>query len=174
MANDLKQLMDKVDNLKKNNTNQSDSLQSLSNELNNIKILVSPVELDISNDASTFNSTMSAMIKCTFSIAPGIYIGTKVTTLSGNMPSSNILDTTAFENILPFVGCINYINPFAPAQLGVPPFPCMPTLSPFVPTEPTVLLDNMPISTSDAIAFCMFAVGGVVEFETPGQENVQV
>lgn len=173
MLDALEQVINKIDSLKKDTSNKSKDLDNLSNELDKLKIIVTPVKLDISSNTSVFLSSLSGMIKCSFSVAPGTYLSVRATTLVGNMPSSNISDSKFMINIVPFGGCLNVTNPFFKPPFIVPPLPCIPTLSPFIPTQPTVLLENMPVTTEKSKAMCTFAPGGVVSFITPGQFNAQ-
>ncbi len=173
MSTNIDNIINKVNNAKRVDNGVADSLGNLSKELNNLKVVMSPNSFSISSSASTLASTMSGMLECTFSPAPGSYLSIRATTLVANMPSSNISDTMIGANVVPFPVCIAPTNPVAPAQLMIPPYVCVPMLSPFTPTNPTILLENMPITTEDSIAMCMYAVGGVVSFTNPGQFTVK-
>ena len=54
------------------------------------------------------------------------------------------------------------------AALGVlTPMPCIPVIpGPWLPTKPTVLVDNMPILTNASKCFCAYA--GVISITSPG------
>lgn len=173
MSMSLERIINDVDSLKKDKSNASESLQNLSKELNNIKILVSPVNIKISSNASKLASVMGAMLKCSFSIAPGSYLSVRAKTLVSNLPSSNISDSKLGVNVVPFAGCTSPTNPFFKPPFIVPPLPCIPQLSPFTPTNPKILLENMPITTINSKAMCTFAPGGVVSFVNSNQINVK-
>ncbi|MDE5039665.1 DUF4280 domain-containing protein, partial [Francisella tularensis subsp. holarctica] len=59
------------------------------------------------------------------------------------------------------------LNPFSL------PWVCIPNSSAFIPTNPTTLLENAPITTINRKAMCMFAPGGIVDFISSGQLHVK-
>ncbi|AHB98680.1 type VI secretion system PAAR-like protein IglG [Francisella orientalis] len=161
----------RLETISNNDENIKGSISNLVSELNNIKILLSPTELNLSSSASTLTPSMTAQIKCSFSLAPGVYLSTRVKTLAGNLPASNITDSKLGANILPFAGCTNPANPTM--NPFVFPWVCIPNLSPFIPTNPTTLLEGAPITTMNSKAMCTFAPGGIVNFISSGQINVK-
>ena len=167
----LQQTIDKVQSLKNTSSDIADSIKNLTDELNSIKIMISPVNINASGNASTKISVMGAMTQCSFGIMPGSYMSIRVTTLTSSMPSSNITDSKIGVNILPFGGCSSPTNPTM--NPFVFPWVCIPTLTPFIPTNPTMLLEEAPVTTSNSKAMCSFAAGGVVSFTTPGQFNAK-
>lgn len=167
----LQQAIDKVQSLKNTSSDIADSIKNLANELNGIKIIISPVNINASGNASKMLSVMGAMTQCSFGIMPSSYMSTRVTTLTSSMPSSNITDSKIGVNILPFGGCSSPTNPTMNPYVF--PWVCIPTLTPFIPTNPTMLLEKAPVTTSDSKSMCTFAAGGVVSFTTPGQFNAK-
>lgn len=149
----------------------NNAISNLISELNNIKTLLSPTNLNLSGSASTLTPSMTAQIKCSFSLAPGVYLSTRIKTLAGNLPASNITDSKLGANILPFAGCTNPANPTM--NPFVFPWVCIPNLTPFIPTNPTTLLEGAPINTMNNKAICTFAAGGMVNFISSGQINAK-
>ncbi|MBK2094608.1 type VI secretion system PAAR-like protein IglG [Francisella philomiragia] len=161
----------RLEAISNNDEDIKDSISNLVSELNNIKTLLNPTKLNLSSSASTLIPSMTAQIKCSFSLAPGIYLSTRIKTLAGNLPASNITDSKLGANILPFAGCTNPANPTM--NPFVFPWVCIPNLSPFIPTNPTTLLENAPINTMNSKAICTFAPGGIVNFINSGQINAK-
>ncbi|MBK2357768.1 type VI secretion system PAAR-like protein IglG [Francisella hispaniensis] len=161
----------RLEEIATNNQSTSSSVSDLISELNNIRILLTQTKLNLSNNASILTPSMGAQIKCSFSLASGTYISTRVKTRTSNLPASNITDSKLGVNILPFAGCTNPANPtMNPFSF---PWVCIPNLSAFIPTNPTTLLENVPITTINSKAMCMFAPGGIVNFINSGQINVK-
>ncbi|MDE4992566.1 PAAR-like protein, partial [Francisella tularensis] len=72
--------------------------------------------------------------------------------------------------IIPFAGCTNPANPtMNPCSC---PWVCIPNLSAIIPTNPTTLMENAPITTKKSKAMWMYAPGGIVYFISSGQKNV--
>ncbi|APC96462.1 type VI secretion system PAAR-like protein IglG [Francisella frigiditurris] len=170
-TNLLENSLQKLNGLQQNWGSIKGSVDSLISELNNIKSFLSPTKLNISSSASTLTPSMTAMIKCSFSLAPGTYLSIRVKTLAGNLPGSNITDSKLGVNILPFAGCSNPANPTMNPFMF--PWVCIPNLTPFIPTNPTTLLENAPITTINSKAMCTFAPGGIVNFINGGQINAK-
>lgn len=169
MLNDLNSAIDKVQNLQSQSSDLADKLSQLANELNNIKTVLSPTQVNASSAASQLTSVMGGMLMCSFAVSPGSYLSIRATTLTSSLPSSNISDSKIGVNIIPFAGCTNPANP---AKIPfVFPWPCIPMLNPFTPTSPTTMLEKMPITTVNSKAMCTFAAGGIVSFTSPGQFN---
>ena len=172
MLSTIDNSLKRLEQIKANDKSIKNSIGDLISELNNIKTLLSPTQLNISSNASTLVSSMGAQIKCSFSLAPGAYLSIRVKTLVGNLPASNITDSKLGTNILSFAGCVNPANPtMNPFSF---PWVCIPNLSPFIPTNPTTLLENAPITTMNSKAMCIFAPGGIVNFISNGQINVKI
>lgn len=142
-------------------------------QLNNLKSHIEPVNIKITNNASNLASVMGAQIQCSFGIGPGSYIGSRFLTNIGQMPSSNITDSKLGVNLLPFSGCSSPTNPFFKPPFIVPPLPCIPTITSFIPTNPTILLENSPVTTINSKGICTFAPGGVISFSNAGQNSTK-
>ncbi|AIT09610.1 hypothetical protein LO80_06295 [Candidatus Francisella endociliophora] len=171
MLKELEQAIDQVKALKDQSSNIANSIETLSNELNNIKTILSPSSVNASNSASQLTSVLGATTLCSFGTGPGSYLSIRATVLTSMLPSSNITDSVIGVNVLPFPGCV---NPSNPAKVPfVFPWPCVPLLTPFTPTSPTTILQGAPITTINSKAFCNFASGGVVSFINPGQFNAK-
>ena len=118
-----------------------------------------------------------AMLKCSFGMAPASLIVLPVNRVMEGAPGANIMDNKPFVNILPFGACQSLANPAViaatTAAMGVlTPMPCIPVVpAPWIPTEPTVLLANMPILLDDSKAFCAWA--GVISISQAGQAKVK-
>ncbi|MEE2789303.1 MAG: DUF4280 domain-containing protein [Myxococcota bacterium] len=115
--------------------------------------------------------TMGAMMSCSFGQAPASLIVMRPTLLAGSMPAANIMDAKPMVNIPTFAMCMTPSNPMVAAAtaaaMGVPtPAPCVPATVAWLPTKPTVLVDNLPILTSDSK--CMCSYGGVISISSPG------
>ncbi|MCP4701110.1 MAG: DUF4280 domain-containing protein [Gammaproteobacteria bacterium] len=124
---------------------------------------------------------MTAMLQCSFGVAPSSYLVlpvNRVLNMEGSMPSANIMDYKPFMNILPFGMCTSLANPMVAAAtaaaLGVlTPMPCIPmTMAPWVVGAPTVLLGNMPALNNTSKLMCNWA--GVISIISPGQFTVMV
>ena len=122
--------------------------------------------------------TMGAILECTCGISPSPYIVTPEKCVFQITPVANILDFAPFVNILPFGMCNSPANPAVAAAtataMGVlTPMPCIPlTVTPWIIGDPTVLLANMPILTSDCSLMCSF--GGCISVTDPGQIPVKL
>lgn len=115
---------------------------------------------------------MSAMLKCSFGMAPSSLIVIVPTVLAESKPAANIMDHIPLANIMPFGMCQSLANPMVAAAtaaaLGVlTPMPCIPvTPAPWVPGSPTVMLRKMPALNSTSKCMCAWA--GVIEITSPG------
>ncbi|AXA32996.1 type VI secretion system PAAR-like protein IglG [Francisella adeliensis] len=171
MLDDLKNAIENTKKLQSQSSDLANKINDLATELNNIKTIVSPVSVSAGGAASQVTSVMGGMLMCSFGIAPSSYLSIRATTLTSSLPSSNISDSKIGVNILPFGACTNPANP---AKIPfVFPWPCIPTLTPFIPTSPTTMLEKMPITTMNSKAMCTFAAGGMVNFISPGQFNAK-
>ena len=115
--------------------------------------------------------TMGAMLSCSFGQAPASLVVIRPTLMAGSMPAANIMDAKPMANIPTFAMCTTPSNPMVAAAtaaaMGVlTPAPCIPATVAWIPTKPTVLVDNLPILTSDAK--CMCSYGGVISISSPG------
>jgi hypothetical protein len=171
MLDDLKSAIENTQKLQSQSSDLANKVSNLAAELNNIKTIISPVSLGSGGAASQVTSVMGGTLMCSFGIAPASYLSVRATTLTSSLPSSNISDSKIGVNVLPFGACTNPANP---AKIPfVFPWPCMPALTPFIPTSPTTMLEKMPITTINSKAMCTFAAGGVVSFISPGQFNAK-
>jgi hypothetical protein len=125
-----------------------------------------------------FLVTGSALLKCTFGVAPSSLMTLPVNHVLVNMPAANIMDHIPMLNILPFGMCSSMANPMVitatAAALGVPtPMPCIPmTMAPWIVGKPTILLGNMPALSNDSKLMCMW--GGCIAINFAGQTVVQL
>ncbi|MBK2109280.1 type VI secretion system PAAR-like protein IglG [Francisella tularensis] len=171
MLNIINDSLKRLEEITTDDESISSSVSDLVADLNNIKILLAQSKLHLSSNASILTTSMGAQIKCSYSLGSGIYLSTRIKTLTNNLPASNITDSKLGANILPFAGCTNPANPtMNPFSF---PWVCIPNLSAFIPTNPTTLLENAPINTINSKAMCMFAPGGIVDFISSGQINVK-
>lgn len=122
--------------------------------------------------------TGTAMMSCSFGVAPSVFNVLPVNGVTVMTPVANIMDNIPLLNIPPFGMCSSIANPTVAAAtaaaLGVlTPMPCVPaTVAPWVPGSPTVLVGNMPVLNNSCKLMCMWA--GVISFTTPGQFIVSV
>ncbi|NQY62610.1 MAG: DUF4280 domain-containing protein [Alteromonadaceae bacterium] len=122
--------------------------------------------------------TMGATLECTCGISPSVLIVTPEKCVLQTTPVANIMDFAPFVNIVPFGLCNSPANPAVAAAtaaaMGVlTPMPCIPTtVTPWITGDPTILLGNMPILTSDCSLMCMF--GGCISVVEAGQIPVQL
>lgn len=118
-----------------------------------------------------------ALLQCSFGVAPSPLSVLPVNRVLEGAPGANIMDNKPFVNIIPFGMCTSIANPIVAAAttaaFGVlTPMPCIPIVpAPWIPTQPTILLANMPILMADSKAFCTWA--GVISVTQAGQLKVQ-
>lgn len=122
---------------------------------------------------------MGAMMQCTFGMAPSSLVVLPTNrVMTDQVPDANIMDHVPMMNIMPFGMCQSLANPMVAAAtaaaLGVlTPMPCIPnTPAPWVPGAPTVLLGNFPTLDNTSQLMCIWA--GVITFDDPGEETVEV
>ncbi len=119
----------------------------------------------------------SALMQCTFGVAPSSLFVLPVNRVLETTPGANIMDYIPITNIPPFGMCSSPSNPTVAAAttaaLGVlTPMPCVPaTAAPWAPGNPTVLLSNAPILTDNSKLACSY--GGVISINQPGQMVVE-
>jgi hypothetical protein len=120
----------------------------------------------------------TAMLMCSFGVAPSTLNVLPVNRVMSTTPSGNIMDGKPVANVPPFGMCSSIANPTVAAAttaaLGVlTPMPCVPlTPAPWVPGAPTVLLGGMPALNNTSKLMC--AWGGVIQITYPGQVTTQV
>jgi hypothetical protein len=120
----------------------------------------------------------TAMMKCTFGVAPAVLNVLPVNRVFTGKPAANMMDGKPFLNVAPFGMCQSLGNPAVAAAtaaaLGaLTPMPCTPmTFSPWVPGSPTVLLGNMPMLNNSSKLICSW--GGVIQINFAGQVTTQV
>ncbi|MGL6110752.1 MAG: DUF4280 domain-containing protein [Rubrivivax sp.] len=120
----------------------------------------------------------SAMMACSFGMAPSVFNATPRPVLTSNLVAGVITDNVPMMNVPPFGMCTTPSNPTVAAAtaaaLGVlTPMPCVPVLpAPWVPGVPTVLIANIPALDNTCKLMC--AWGGVISFTTPGQFTHQI
>lgn len=142
-------------------------------KLENLKNQITPVNVKTSSNASKLVSVLGAQITCSFGAGPGSYIGSRFKTIPGGKPGSNISDSKLGLNLLPFPGCTSPTNPFFKPPFLVPPLPCIPQVASFIPTSPTVFLEDLPITTIESKGICTFAPGGIISFSNAGQNSTK-
>ena len=116
---------------------------------------------------STMATCTGSQMMCSFGIGPGVYNTLRLTTLINNKPAANISDNIPMVNITPFPGCSSPTNPLM--NPFVYPWPCMPIVTPFIPTNVMTMIQGTPINTMNNKAICNYAVGGVISFINPNQ-----
>ena len=115
----------------------------------------------------------TAMMTCSFGMAPSVFNATPRPVLTSNLVAGVITDNIPIANVPPFGMCTSPTNPTViaatAAALGTPtPMPCVPVLpAPWVPGAPTVLIANIPALDNNCKLMCAWA--GVIGFTTPGQ-----
>jgi len=98
--------------------------------------------------------------------------------LADGKPLATIQDCQGIANIGPFGMCTSLANPTVAAAtaaaLGVlTPQPCIPApAGTWIPTHPTVMLDQKPCLSSDCKMMCAYA--GSVSIAYPGQVKTSV
>jgi hypothetical protein len=115
--------------------------------------------------------TATAMLQCSFGIAPAALVTMNVTVLVEGKPAATMADSAPMVNIPTFGMCTSIANPTVAAAtaaaLGVlTPMPCVPVTAPWVPPVPTTLIANKP--AINLTAKCMCAWGGVIQITNPG------
>jgi hypothetical protein len=120
----------------------------------------------------------SAMMQCSFGMAPATFNATPRPVLTSSLIAGVITDNVPFFNIMPFGMCTSMANPAVAAAtaaaLGVlTPMPCTPVCpAPWAPGAPTVLITNIPALDNTSKLMCAYA--GVIQFTTPGQFTHQI
>ncbi|MGZ0220524.1 MAG: DUF4280 domain-containing protein [Actinobacteria bacterium] len=120
----------------------------------------------------------TAMLQCSFGMAPSTLNVIRPKTSAGAMPAANIMDNKPMVNIPPFAMCQSLANPMVTAAtaaaLGVlTPMPCIPAIAaPWAPGAPTVLIENMPALNNSSKCMCNW--GGVISITNPTCTTVQV
>ncbi len=120
----------------------------------------------------------SALLMCTFGVAPSVFSATPHMVKTSNLDAGVITDNVPMLNIKPFGMCNSLANPTVAAAttaaLGVlTPMPCLPVFpAPWVPGVPTVLIQNIPALDNTCKLMCAYA--GVVSISFPGQVTHQI
>lgn len=170
----LNEIKNKIEISSKGSIKSNTSIKFINDkiqQIDNIKSHIAPVNINLSSNASKFAIVLGAQTQCSFGMGPSSYIGSRVKTMAGGKPGSNITDSKLGLNLLPFPGCSNPSNPFFKPPWIVPPLPCIPQVASFIPTSPTILLENIPVTTIDSKGICSFAPGGVISFINAGQST---
>lgn len=112
--------------------------------------------------------TSTAIIKCSFSLAPATLNVLPINRILINgKPVANIMDNKPFLNVMSMGLCTSPANPAVAAAFGAP-CACVPvTTAPWINANTTVLSAGIP--TLDASAKLMCAYGGVIALLMPGQ-----
>ena len=115
----------------------------------------------------------TAMLRCSFGMAPSTLMVLPRKALDTMKPGGNIMDNKPFLNILPFGLCRSLANPTVAAATAanrgvLTPMPCIPnTPAPWTPGNPKVMINNLPAITQSSKLFCMW--GGVISVIHPGE-----
>lgn len=121
---------------------------------------------------------MTAVMKCSFGVAPSNLLVVMPPVATESKPAANINDKIPMVNVPPFGMCQSLANPTVAAAtaaaLGVlTPMPCVPVLpAPWAPGSPTVMLRGMPALNKDCMLNC--AWGGVIQINVPGTTKEMV
>ncbi len=117
----------------------------------------------------------TAMLQCSFGVAPGTFvvIPLPTTPLLESKPVGTLMDNIPMVNIMPFGMCTAPTNPAVIAALGSP-VPCVPvTVAPWIPGgAPTVLINNKPVLTAMCTLMCTWL--GVIKVANPGTTKEMV
>lgn len=119
--------------------------------------------------------TNTALLQCTFGMAPSPLTVIGMRPMCGNMPMANIMDMAPMANIKPFGMCQSLANPTVAAAtaaaMGVlTPMPCVPvTTAPWAPPA-QVMVCNMPALLNNAKCMCTW--GGVISVNFAGNGAV--
>lgn len=111
-----------------------------------------------------------AMLHCSFGMAPcSLQVMPENRVLVEGRPAATV-GCVELENVPTFGMCMTLSNPevaaATTAALGVlTPMPCVPVLTPWVPTT-TTTIGGEPALTSESTCVC--AYGGIVEIILPG------
>lgn len=119
----------------------------------------------------------TAMLQCSFGIAPASLSTLNVTVLVEGKPAATAMDFAPAVNIPPFGMCTSLSNPTVAAAtataLGVlTPMPCLPVTTPWVAPIPTVLIAGKPAMNLSAKCTC--AWGGVIQIVNPSTTKTVV
>lgn len=123
------------------------------------------------------NVVSTAMLMCSFGVAPSTLNVINPTTMINKLPAATIMDNKPIMNIPPFGMCMSLANPTVAsataAALGVlTPMPCIPVIAaPWTPGAAKTLIGNMPALTAGSMCTCNWA--GVIQLTFPGQVTVQ-
>lgn len=118
------------------------------------------------------NATMSAMLQCSFGVAPAslVVLPTSRVMIEGK-PAATIMDCLPMTNVPPFGMCTTLSNPTVAAAtaaaLGVlTPMPCVPVTTPWKPGAAKTLIGGKPALTQGSTCNC--AWGGIIQMSFPG------
>lgn len=120
----------------------------------------------------------TAVLQCTFGMAPMPFKATPRPVLSSNQMCGVITDNIPIMNVGPFGMCQSLANPTvaaatAAAMGALTPMPCLPVFpAPWVPGAPTVLIQNIPALDNTCKLMCAYA--GVVSVNFAGQVTHQI
>lgn len=119
----------------------------------------------------------TAMMQCSFGVAPSALVTMNMNVLVEGKPAATITDAAPMMNIPPFGVCSSLANPTVAAAtsaaLGVlTPMPCVPVTQAWVPPVSNVLIGGKP--AFNLTAKCMCAWGGVIQIVNPGAQKTLV
>lgn len=121
-----------------------------------------------------------AQLVCACGTAPcALNCTSQVKLLADGKPIGTIQDMSPGTNIQPFGMCTSLINPAVAsataAALGVlTPQPCTPTpAGPWMPGDPTKMLDSKVALTADSSLMCALGMGKI-SIVNPGQTKVLI
>lgn len=120
----------------------------------------------------------TAMLTCSFGMAPASILPTPNTVMIGGKPSATIMDFATGANIPPFGMCSSLVNPTVAAATAaafgvLTPMPCTPVpVAPWTPMAPRTLIGGKPALATGAQCFCAYA--GVIAVTQPAQFTTMV
>jgi uncharacterized Zn-binding protein involved in type VI secretion len=115
--------------------------------------------------------TSTAMVQCSFGVAPATLNVIPSGVLIEGKPAATITDSAPMVNVPPFGMCTSLGNPTVAAAtaaaLGVlTPMPCVPATTPWVNGATTTTIGGKPALTLGAQCTCAYA--GVIQIVNPG------
>jgi hypothetical protein len=118
-----------------------------------------------------FVVTGTALLQCSFGVAPMPLTVLPRAQAQVLLPMAAITDSNPIVNVPPLAMCTCPSNPTVAAALGAP-MPCVPSTLTWLPGQPNVLLGGLPVVTDACKLVC--AYGGIIQIAMPGQTAVQV
>lgn len=119
----------------------------------------------------------TAMMQCSFGVAPAVLNVSIPGVTANKMTAANIMDSIPMSNIPTFGMCSSLTNPTtasatAAASGVLTPTPCIPVTTPWVPGSPTVTLRKAPALNNSSKCNCAYL--GVISITYAGTTTVNV